>query len=122
MKIYIVFALAILFNSGANILIKIAMQKTPVSAEQWPLAQSLVQVIKNPWLLLGVTLFGLALAAYSIVLSKINLSTAYPIMTGAGFLIVFLVSAFYLRESITYIHILGASLIMAGLWMLAQKI
>lgn len=122
MNIYVILALAILFNAGANILIKIAMQKTPIPTEQGMLAQSLLQAVKNPWLLLGVALFGLALVAYSAVLSRINLSTAYPIMTGAGFLVVFMFSAFYLREQITLIHIAGASFVLVGLWLLAQKI
>jgi len=68
----------------------------------------------------GVALFGLALAAYSVVLSKINLSVAYPIMTGAGFLLVFLVSGLYFRENITAIHMLGSTLILAGVWVLAR--
>ena len=100
MKICIVLVLAILFNAGANILIKIAMQKSPVLIEQGTIMGSLLQAVRNPWLLLGVSCFGLALVAYSAVLSKINLSIAYPVMTGAGFLIVFLVSALYLKEQI----------------------
>jgi multidrug transporter EmrE-like cation transporter len=121
MKIYLVLALAILFNAGANILIKIAMQKSPVLIEQGAVAGSLLQAVKNPLLLLGVTFFGLALVAYSAVLSKINLSIAYPVMTGAGFLIVFFVSALYLREQISYLHVLGSVLILAGVWLLAGR-
>ncbi len=121
MKIYSVLVLAILFNAGANILIKIAMQKSPVLIEQGTIMGSMLQAVRNPWLLLGVSCFGLALVAYSVVLSKINLSIAYPVMTGAGFLIVFLVSAFYLKEQISYIHMLGAVLILAGVWLLAGR-
>jgi multidrug transporter EmrE-like cation transporter len=67
-----------------------------------------------------VVLFGLALAAYSIVLSKINLSIAYPIMTGGGFLLVFLASAAFFKENISATHILGAVLILAGVYTLAR--
>lgn len=121
MKLYFVLALAILSNAGANILMKIAMQKSPVLIEQGSMLSSLIQAVKNPWLLLGVTCFGLALLAYSAVLSKINLSIAYPVMTGAGFLIVFLVSALYLKEQLSHLHILGAILILAGVWLLAGR-
>ncbi|GBF35364.1 permiase [Desulfocucumis palustris] len=121
MKIYFVLALAILLNAGANILIKIAMQKSPILIEQGTVFSSLLQAVKNPWLLLGVSCFGLALVAYSAVLSKINLSIAYPVMTGAGFLIVFIVSALYLKEQLTHQHIMGALLILAGVWLLAGR-
>lgn len=121
MKIYFVLALAILLNAGANILMKIAMQKSPVFIEQGSMFSSLIQAVKNPWLLLGVSCFGLALVAYSAVLSKINLSIAYPIMTGAGFLIVSIVSALYLKEQLSYLHVMGALLILAGVWLLASR-
>ncbi|MHB8918939.1 MAG: DMT family transporter [Desulfocucumaceae bacterium] len=120
MKIYVVLLSAIVFNAGANIMIKAAMKKSPVLLEQGAVLQAFAQAVKNPQLIVGVALFGLALAAYSIVLSKINLSVAYPIMTGAGFLLVFLFSGLYFKESITAVHILGSTLILAGVWVLAR--
>lgn len=120
MSIYLVFIAAIVFNAGANIMIKAAMRKNPIMLEEGALLNAFIQAIKNPHLIAGVIMFGLALAAYSIVLSKINLSIAYPIMTGAGFLLVFLVSGLYFRESITALHVFGSTLILAGVWVLAR--
>lgn len=120
MSIYLVLLLAIVFNAGANIMIKAAMRKSPILLEQGNLLNAFAQAVKNPHLIAGVALFGMALAAYSIVLSKINLSVAYPIMTGAGFLLVFLVSGLYFREAITALHVFGSALILAGVWMLAR--
>lgn len=121
MNTYLLLALAIVCNAGANILVKIATQKTPLVLDQGLVWSSLWQAVKNPYLILGVLCFGFALLFYSIVLSKINLSIAYPIMTGAGFLIVFLVSALYLKEQILPLHLLGAGLVLAGLWLLVLK-
>lgn len=120
MRIYLVLTAAIVLNAGANIMIKAAMRNTPIILEQGALLQAFIQAIKNPLLIGGVALFGLALAAYSVVLSKINLSVAYPVMTGAGFLLVFLVSGLYFKESITAVHVLGAGLILSGVWILAR--
>ncbi|MFZ5652575.1 MAG: DMT family transporter [Bacillota bacterium] len=120
MSIYLILITAIVFNAGANIMIKAAMRESPILLEQGNLLTAFAQAVKNPCLIAGVALFGLALAAYSIVLSKINLSVAYPIMTGAGFLLVFLVSGLYFRESITAMHLFGSALILAGVWMLAR--
>lgn len=120
MNIYLILLMAIVFNAGANIMIKAAMRKSPILLDQGMLAQALVQAIKNPCLIAGVAMFGLALAAYSVVLSKVNLSIAYPVMTGAGFLLVFLVSGLYFKESITAVHIIGAVLILSGVWVLAK--
>lgn len=120
MKIYITLLLAIICNAGANIMIKAAMRQSPIVLEQGAILSAVTQAIKNPFLIGGVVLFGVALAAYSVVLSKINLSVAYPIMTGAGFLLVFLFSGLYFKESITAIHILGSVLILTGVWVLAK--
>ncbi|MFZ5596412.1 MAG: DMT family transporter [Bacillota bacterium] len=120
MRTYIILSIAILLNAGANIMIKAAMKKSPIILEQGAILQAFAQAIKNPHLIAGVALFGLALAAYSVVLSRINLSVAYPIMTGAGFLLVFLVSALYFKENITAVHILGSTLILMGVWVLGK--
>jgi len=120
MSIYLVLLAAIVLNAGANIMIKAAMRKSPIIPDQGALFQAFAQAAKNPYLIGGVVLFGLALAAYSVVLSRLNLSVAYPIMTGAGFLLVFLVSGLYFKESITAVHVLGSGLILAGVWVLTR--
>ncbi len=120
MSIYLILFTAIVCNAGANIMIKAAMRHSPIILEQGAILQTFMQAVKNPFLIVGVILFGIALAAYSIVLSKVNLSIAYPIMTGAGFLLVFLFSGLFFKESINAIHILGAVLILSGVWILAR--
>jgi len=60
------------------------------------------------------------LFAYGYVLSKMNLSIAYPLMTSIGFLIVTLVSWVFLKETITLIQIGGFILILLGVWMVAK--
>jgi multidrug transporter EmrE-like cation transporter len=117
---YLILIIAIICNAGANILIKAAMKQSPIFLENAAIFQAVLQALKNPFLIGGVALFGLALAAYSVVLSRLNLSIAYPIMTGAGFLLVFLFSALCFKESISPVHILGAVLILSGVWVLAR--
>jgi len=45
--------------------------------------------------------------AYGYVLTKMNLSIAYPIMTSMGFMIVVLASWLFLGERITLIQTIG---------------
>ncbi|MDI6817627.1 MAG: SMR family transporter [Actinomycetota bacterium] len=74
----------------------------------------------SPAILLGIAFFGSALIAYSFVLSKINLSIAYPVMTSIGFLIVITASALFFKETITIIQMAGFILILAGVWLVAR--
>ena len=109
-------AFAILFNATANILIKVSMSRISGSGA----ASILAAALSQPVFWAGLISFGLALAAYSLVLTRLNLSIAYPIMVSMGLVIVVLVSGFYLNESISILQILGFALIIAGVWLVAR--
>ena len=115
--IYFVLLAAIIFNASANILIRMGMRNADF--QQFSIMQYLAFIFGNVYLLSGVASFGLALAAYSYVLSKMNLSIAYPIMTSVGFVIVVLFSVLFLNEKLIALQILGIALIMAGVWLIA---
>ncbi len=114
---YIVFSIAIVLNALANILMKLGSLKpeelTKKSDVFW-------NMLTNPLIITGVISFGLALTAYNYVLTKTNLSIAYPIMTSVGYIIVILVSWLFLKETITFIQCFGFLCIIAGVWMVAQ--
>ena len=114
---YFVLIFALIANAVANILIKEGMKAKAVSLSQ-PL-ETFQQIVLNPFVVSGVFFFGLALAAYSFVLSKIPLSIAYPVMTSAGFLIVLGYSTIKLQESMTPWQIVGVLCILAGIIMVA---
>ena len=117
MPVYVVLALAIVSNALANILIKVGMMRVG-SGEG--LVRTILGGIREPAILGGVVMFGLALGAYSFVLSRMNLSIAYPVMTSLGFMLVILVSWIGLKESITLVQVLGFALIVAGVWLVAR--
>ena len=94
---YFYLATAILLNASANICIKAGMLRSGVPNNFGYLVR---QLFTNPFLTVGVVLFGMALAAYSYVLSRLNLSIAYPIMTSLGYVIVILASWVWLSETI----------------------
>ncbi len=110
-------ALAIVLNAGANILIKVGMLRT---GETKGFSELVKKAMVQPALWLGIVFFALALAAYSMVLSRLALSIAYPIMVSMGLVIVVLVSGLVLKEAITPLQIAGFALIIAGVWMVAR--
>ncbi len=116
--IYFILLSAIIFNAAANILIRMGMRNADF--QQFSISQYISFIFGNFYLLSGVASFGLALAAYSYVLSKMNLSIAYPIMTSVGFVIVVLFSTLFLSEKLVALQILGIALIIAGVWLIAH--
>lgn len=113
----IVLVFAIVFNAVANILIKVGMLRVGKTES---LVQTLTKAVTQPAILLGVVSFGLALGAYGFVLTKLNLSVAYPTMVSMGLIIVVLASYFFLNEVIRPVQIAGFVLIIAGVWMVAR--
>ena len=117
---YLILGVAIVLNALANILMKVGMNRI---ANQAKLAQAdpmLLKMVTNPFIIIGLACFGLALVAYNIVLSKLNLSIAYPLMTSVGYCIVVLASWLFLKERILPAQMIGFVFIIAGVWMVAR--
>jgi len=112
-----VLALAIIFNAMANILIKVGMNK--VGETEWILELAKKAVVQ-PQLIAGIVSFIMAFVSYSYILTKLNLSIAYPIMVSMGLVIVVTVSYLFLHESISIVQIFGFVLIITGVWMVAK--
>lgn len=117
-KLYGLLFSAVILNALANIVLKWAMR-----GETGVIEQGAVEALKslgtNYWAWVGIALFGLAFIVYSMVLSKINLSIAYPVMTSLGLVIISLVSMLAFREIITTLQWLGLFLIIVGVWLVS---
>ncbi len=109
--------IAIVFNASANVLIKVGMLKVGKTDRGMELFQ---KAIFQPALLGGILLFVLSLGAYSVVLTRLNLSIAYPIMVSMGLILVTCASYFLLNEAIRPLQIIGFLLIISGVWIVAR--
>ncbi|MCX7796903.1 MAG: SMR family transporter [bacterium] len=113
---YLVLFISLVFNALANVAIKAGMKGYTGGINLGLISY----VIKNPTIIIGLFLFGLAFIGYSFVLSKIQLSIAYPIMTGAGFLFVSVFSLILFNESFNLLKILGILFIFIGIVFLSR--
>ena len=108
---WLLLVLAIMLNATANILIKTAVANSK--------AENVVALVKDNSFIFpalgGICCFVLALASFSYVLSRTNLSVAYPILTSGCFLVIGLASWLFFKESITPLQILGFTFIIAGI-------
>ena len=114
---YGLLAVALVFNAVANILMKAGMRSAPEAAG----AGAMIKHYISSWpVLLGLVLFALNVLAYTQALTKIPLSIAYPLMTSLGFLIVVAASAYFFKESISWVQGIGFALIIAGVICVAR--
>jgi multidrug transporter EmrE-like cation transporter len=100
---------AALASALASLLIKFANQ----AGSDWNL-------VRLAWLGAACTTYGLGFISYSVALQKLEMSLAYPIMTGVAIACVALIGATVLDEAITPARIAGMLLVAAGAFLLSR--
>lgn len=74
----------------------------------------------SPWIVGGILLYVLGTAVWLILLTKVDVSYAYP-MLSLGYIFVLLFSFVFLHEPLTAIKFLGTLLIVIGVSLIASK-
>ena len=119
-----VFLLAV-GSISLNASAQIALRKTmlavggPPSALEGVLAFA-VAILTNAWFILGMACYAVSVGAWLIVLSKTEVSAAYPLLS-IGYVLTAIVRALFLGEHVTLARVAGIGLICGGLTMIAQS-
>ncbi len=72
------------------------------------------QSLINIYLVGGILLYGLSTIFYVLVLGKLNLSVAYPVVIGLTVISTTIVGGYFLGEKISTIQWVGIGLILSG--------
>lgn len=108
--------LLILVNVGlavsGQMLIKIGMQRVGV-IDSSNVLQLLSRAFLNLHVILGLTAYIVAAGTWIIVLSRVDLSFAYP-MLSLGYILVLILSIYLLKEQVTPERAVGTLLIIIG--------
>lgn len=109
---YFSLAIAIIAGALGNIFIKLGSKGIPST----PLA-----MLTSPLVLIGIVLLVGSFPFYSMVLQKLPLSVGFPLVTSSSFLLVVVISYFFLKEPLTLINLFGILLLIAGLFLVGYK-
>lgn len=74
----------------------------------------------NPWLVTGLTCYGLGAVTWIIVLTRVQLTWAYP-MLALNQVLVLLVGALFLGEHVSMVRWGGVLLIVTGVFMVSRS-
>jgi drug/metabolite transporter (DMT)-like permease len=80
----------------------------------------LIAVASSPLVWTGLTIYGLSVAVWLWILTKVDLSLAYPFV-GVSFIVVMLFGAFLLNEAVTPLRMAGTILIAMGCVLVARS-
>lgn len=114
---YLVLALilfTVTLSACAQLALKLGVTRpNMVVAMQTGVSESLLAALSSPLIWLGLTIYALSVALWLWVLSKVDLSVAYPFV-GVSFLVTMAFGAILLDEHVTPARILGTVLIACG--------
>jgi drug/metabolite transporter (DMT)-like permease len=80
----------------------------------------LLAVASSPLVWTGLTIYGLSVAVWLWILTKVDLSLAYPFV-GISFIVVMLFGTFLLNEAVTPLRMAGTILIATGCVLVARS-
>lgn len=82
--------------------------------------QSLLGIFRTPWVVIGFVCYGLSALLWLDVLSKLDFSLAYP-MVSLTYVFSQVIGRFLFHETISPIRILGVILILGGLSLVVRS-
>lgn len=113
----------ILFSVGLNALAQILLRKgmlevgedDPNTATEYAMA-----VAFEPWLIGGMACYAISIVAWLVVLSRAEVSVAYPFLS-LGYVIAAALGFFFLGENLTLTRIIGLALLCGGLVFISRS-
>jgi len=81
--------------------------------------QQYARILLNPFVIAGIVGFGLSMLVWLYVLSRLELSIAYPFVA-LNYVLILFASHFFLKEAITPLKIMGVAVIMAGVYLISR--
>jgi drug/metabolite transporter (DMT)-like permease len=119
---YIAFILfTVMTNAAAQLMLKQGMISIgPISFEGVNPLVRILQVVFSPWVFFGLCTFVISMASHLYVLSKVELSFAYPFLSLA-YVAVAVFYYFVFREDLNVLRIAGIACICLGTVLIAQS-
>ena len=113
---YLVLAAMVVFGSVGDVCLSRGMKN--IGAISLSHALRLVPAVFNPWVMLGIAFLLVFFVAYSAALSWADLTYVVP-ATSLGYVVIALLSEFFLHENVSLTRWLGILLVSAGVGVVA---
>ena len=116
---YIILGISILLAVAGQLL----MKKGMMIFGTFPASQLLFKIIPmflNPYVFVGLACFGMSAVFWLVVLSRLELSLVYP-MVSVAYILVAIFSWFFFKENVTFIRWLGILVIVMGVFLISRS-
>lgn len=120
MMIFALILLGVLLNTGAQLMLKAGMNQ--IGHFEFSLANVVpigFKVMANLPIIGGLTMYVVSVAVWLLVLSRVQVSYAYP-MLSIGYVVNALAANYFFGEPLTSMRMLGIFIIIAGVYLVTQ--
>lgn len=115
-------ALSIIINTLAQLLLKLGTNRMGDIHFSWNwqhLFHLFWQVAFNPYILLGLTCYVASVVSWLVVLSKIDVSVAYPLVS-LGYILTAIAGYYFFHEAMSVTRIGGIFVILIGVYLITK--
>ena len=120
MKDFTLLLFNVILSVLGQILLKQGMNQVgEISGSFQQMAPKLIQALMNPFVIGGIGVYGSTTLIWLVVLSRIKLSVAYP-MISLGYMFSILFSWLLFKEDVPKIRVLGAFVICIGVYLVSM--
>lgn len=116
---FILLLVSVILGAGGQFLFKLGMKSFGELSISGVFHQ-LISIILTPSISGGFILFGLSSVLWLSVISRYQLSYAYP-MVSLGYVVTIILSGLFLNEQLNIYRIIGASLIISGVLFVSKS-
>lgn len=118
-KNMVLIVLSVLISAFAQLLLKHGMTKVGRISSFSEAPIMLLKSIINPFVFAGLAIFAISALAWLVVLSRVPLSTAYP-MVSLGYLFTVFFSWIMFNEPVKLITIIGCLIVILGVFLVSK--
>lgn len=114
-----------LTSVSLNALAQIALRKTMLTLGAMPsdfsgYFQLGLNLLTNIWFILGMGCYVLSIGLWMAVLSKVEVSLAYPFLS-IGYILTAVIGYFFMQENVNMIRIIGLTFICVGIIIISRS-
>jgi multidrug transporter EmrE-like cation transporter len=115
---YLLVLLGMVLNVGAQVALKYATQGSTTLSLSGVMAEP-ARFLLNAWFLAGLVLYAVSVLNWLIVLGRMELSVAYPLMS-LGYILTLLIGAWLFHEPVTVVRVVGVLVIILGVVLITR--
>lgn len=116
----ILLGLGILSNVGAQLFLKFTVRGKGLLEGERGALSGVLGILQKPFFWVSLALYGVGFLSYTIALSKLELSKAYPVSSAAAIVMIAAVSFLFFKESLDAMKIIGLVLLISGIFLVLR--